>query len=169
LRQVQGGRPMPTDFPAWPDAFCAMRVPSGRWSAPRCEPSRLTSAISVTPGNVQKPIPGRAAYRVGFALPAGIPNAINAVLRPLPSILYSSHFSCRFVLFVVSRIRVGGPCLLAAGLSPLGHDHVRATVEESKYPAREGFFIPSATRSYTLFGLCFYAEFRYDSCNPAPG
>jgi hypothetical protein len=49
-----------------------------------------------------------------------------------------------------------------------GNDHVCATVQKVKHPAREKFFIPLGARSCALFGRCLRPEFRHDSCNTAP-
>ena len=95
MPEAESGGLMPTDFPAGPDALCAFRVPAGRWSAPRREPSRLRSRTPIRLGDLQKPIPGGAAHRVGFALPAGIPNAINAALGPPISRLAVSSSAAR--------------------------------------------------------------------------
>ncbi len=73
------------------------------------------------------------------------PNATNAVLRPYdPS--------------VVSRI---------PGRS-VGYDHVRATVEKTKHPLREIFFIPLFARTYAIQQPRARTEFRHVSCNTAP-
>jgi hypothetical protein len=48
------------------------------------------------------------------------------------------------------------------------NDHVRATVEKLKHPAREKFLIPARTRSYAAFGRDARTEFRHDPCNTAP-
>jgi hypothetical protein len=93
--EAQSGRLMPTDFPARPvsaslragssgrtNAFCALRIPAGRWPAPRREPARLKFRVPARPGSLQKPIYAGAAHRGRSTLPAGIPNAINAILSP---------------------------------------------------------------------------------------
>jgi hypothetical protein len=49
-----------------------------------------------------------------------------------------------------------------------GNDHVRATVQKVKRPAREELFIPLGARSCAIFGRCLRTEFRHDSCNTAP-
>jgi hypothetical protein len=51
----------------------------------------------------------------------------------------------------------------------VGYDHVRATVEKVKHPARKKFFTPSRTRSCAILGRPARTEFRHDSCNTEQG
>ena len=88
-----GENSYPPDSPrpsAGTNAFSALRIPAGRWWNPRRKLSRVRPRVRS--GDRRKPVRLCATHRVLFALPAGIPNAINAALGPLTSVLHSSFF-----------------------------------------------------------------------------
>lgn len=131
-------------------ALCGYRRGDG-WLSNR-EPSRLEPRIPAGSGELQKPIRVRPTHHVGPALPAGTPNAINAVLRPPSSILHP----WRSVASLGALRGFKNPGLRSSrsggGTISSGRDRVCAAVEKAKRGASKKFFTPSGPRSCATSG-----------------
>jgi hypothetical protein len=66
---------------------------------------------------------------------------------------------------VSSQVEQGGATMLPIGGLTVT---VCATVEKTKHPTGEKFFIPVGVTSCAILGRCLRTEFRHDSCNTAP-
>ena len=95
---------------------------------------------------------------------SGTPNAKLRVWGPSFAL---SGCSSRPVCGLLATYLVRSSAPRIPGRS-VGHDHVPATVEKTKYLVSGESFIPLAARIYAIQQPRARTEFRHDSCNTAP-